>query len=188
MARPRQFNETDAIEAAMVVFWIRGYAGTSLPDLLDAMLLTRGSFYKAFDDKYSVYLRSLEHYNSTRMENALSSLTNTAEGPPRDRLIAFFQRTEYNPGKPAPKIGCFVCNTMVEMAPFDAECARICDQISERVMTSVRSVLAEMAPDQPDDYLTRKASALQRLYMGAHAMGRTGTGYDAWPQLLDDLL
>lgn len=188
MARPRQFIEAEAIEAAMIVFWIRGYAGTSLPDLLDAMSLTRGSFYKAFDDKYSVYLRALDHYDATRMNIALAALTDQTAKSPRDRLIEFFQRTEFNPAKPAPKIGCFVCNTMVEMAPFDAQCAQICNQISDRVQASIRLVLSEMAPVQPDARLDRKASALQRLYMGAHAMGRTGTGYGAWPELLDDLL
>ncbi|MEM1005393.1 MAG: TetR/AcrR family transcriptional regulator [Pseudomonadota bacterium] len=188
MARPRQFNETDAIEAAMVVFWIRGYAGTNLPDLLDAMSLTRGSFYKAFEDKYTVYRRALDHYGATRMDNALSALTDKNGKPPRERLIEFFQRSEHHPAKPAPRIGCFVCNTMVEMAPFDPECARVCNEISQRVTEAIQSVLAEISPERPASVQKRKASALQRLYMGAHAMGRTGSGYGQWVELLDDLL
>ncbi|WP_246642224.1 TetR family transcriptional regulator [Rhizobium laguerreae] len=35
----------------MDVFWRRGFHDASLPDLLDGMEISRGSFYKAFVDK-----------------------------------------------------------------------------------------------------------------------------------------
>ncbi|WP_193748794.1 TetR/AcrR family transcriptional regulator [Leisingera sp. ANG-Vp] len=188
MSRPRQFDEKDALEGAMMLFWKRGYGGTNLPDLLDAMGLTRGSFYKAFTDKHSVYLQALDHYGETRMARALGELTDRNGPPPHERLTNFFYRTENTPLRPAPRIGCFLCNVMVEMAPFDAESEARCHRISQRLWTALYSIVQESAPDQPRDVLERKATALQRLYLGSHAMGRMGASFDAWPDLLQELL
>jgi len=62
MARPREFDETEALDRAMVVFWKKGYQNTSLDDLLDAMGIQRGSFYNTFGSKKETYLRALDRY------------------------------------------------------------------------------------------------------------------------------
>ena len=49
------------------VFWQKGYEDASLPDLLEGMGLTRGSLYKAFKDKKSLFLKVLERYDTMRM-------------------------------------------------------------------------------------------------------------------------
>ena len=188
MSRPREFEESAALEGAMVTFWQHGYAGTNLPDLLDAMSLTRGSFYKAFEDKHSVYLRAIDHYAETRMNVALTAMVDPANGTPMDRLTALFMRTEYHPAKPSPKVGCFVCNAMVEMAPFDPASAKRCARVSDRLRLAMRSVLNELYPDAGDAVLDRKSAALERLYFGSHAMGRMGGSFQQWSELLSDLL
>ena len=188
MSRPRQFDETEAIEGAMIIFWKRGFAGTNMPDLLDAMSLTRGSFYKAFEDKHSVYLRALDHYDDTRMARALTQMADPATGTARERLLSFFLRTEYHSAKPARKVGCFLCNALVEMAPFDEVCAARCEQISARLLQALSSVLIEMMPESDPAVIKRKATALQRLYLGSHAMGRMGASFDEWSQMLDEIV
>ncbi len=44
----------------MNVFWSNGYHGTSLPDLLRATRLSRGSLYAAFGDKRGIFLLALD--------------------------------------------------------------------------------------------------------------------------------
>ena len=44
MARPREFDTTEALNQAMQVFWSKGYEATSLSDLIGAMELSKSSF------------------------------------------------------------------------------------------------------------------------------------------------
>ncbi|WP_240538011.1 TetR/AcrR family transcriptional regulator [Bradyrhizobium japonicum] len=53
----------------MQIFWDRGFHDASLPDLLAGMQLSKGSFYKAFGDKKSVFLRALEFYTDDGVRN-----------------------------------------------------------------------------------------------------------------------
>jgi AcrR family transcriptional regulator len=62
LGRPRGFSEETALEAAMRVFWEKGYEGTSLTDLTDAMGINRASLYSTFGDKESLFRRALARY------------------------------------------------------------------------------------------------------------------------------
>jgi AcrR family transcriptional regulator len=62
MGRPRRFCEEAALEAAMRLFWERGYEGASLSDLTEAMAMNRASLYATFGDKEALFLRALARY------------------------------------------------------------------------------------------------------------------------------
>ena len=62
MARPREFDEDEALAKAMEVFWNKGYQNTTLDDLLEGMGIQRGSFYNTFGSKRATYLRALDRY------------------------------------------------------------------------------------------------------------------------------
>lgn len=64
MARPRDFDADLALDAAMLLFWRRGFTGTSVRDLCEAMKVQPGSFYGAFTSKEECYRRALERYLS----------------------------------------------------------------------------------------------------------------------------
>ena len=68
MARPREFDETTALEAAIECFWQRGYEATSVRDLADKMRISAPSLYNAYGDKHALFVQALEHYldHSTR--------------------------------------------------------------------------------------------------------------------------
>jgi TetR/AcrR family transcriptional regulator, transcriptional repressor for nem operon len=60
--RPLEYDPDKALDAAMDVFWSRGYEGTSLHDLLTATGLSKSSFYQAFGSKHEAFQRALTHY------------------------------------------------------------------------------------------------------------------------------
>lgn len=62
MGRPREFDLDEALDQALHVFWKKGYEGTSLSDLTDAMGINRPSLYCAFGNKESLFRKVLDHY------------------------------------------------------------------------------------------------------------------------------
>jgi AcrR family transcriptional regulator len=62
IGRPRAFDDEKALNRAMKVFWRKGYLGTSLSDLTEAMGINRPSLYAAFGNKKSLFRKALAHY------------------------------------------------------------------------------------------------------------------------------
>ena len=60
--RPREFDTDKALEAALKVFWRKGFEGASLPDLTRAMGINRPSLYAAFGNKEALFRKALDRY------------------------------------------------------------------------------------------------------------------------------
>lgn len=69
MARNVEFNETEAIQKAMEVFWRKGYNATSMRDLTDAMKINSSSLYNTIGDKHQLFLKCLTHYTDLRKKD-----------------------------------------------------------------------------------------------------------------------
>ncbi len=72
--RPRSFDETDALEKAVQVFWSKGYDGVTIDDLVAGMGVGRPSLYAVFGDKRAIFLRVLRAYSKRKGEAAASAL------------------------------------------------------------------------------------------------------------------
>ncbi len=64
MARPLEFDKDMAMEQALQVFWQKGYEKTSLQDLIEAMDLSKSSFYQSFSSKQDLFIKCLENYQN----------------------------------------------------------------------------------------------------------------------------
>jgi AcrR family transcriptional regulator len=60
--RPRAFDTDEALDQAMHLFWRKGFLGTSLSDLTEAMGINRPSLYAAFGNKEALFRRAVERY------------------------------------------------------------------------------------------------------------------------------
>jgi TetR/AcrR family transcriptional regulator, transcriptional repressor for nem operon len=106
----------------MDVFWTRGYHATSLPDLLEATKLSRGSLYAAFGDKRELFLRALDRYTDgalARLDAELDSHTSPLASI-RGCVDGYVDRTSGAKGKR----GCLLVATAMELAAHDVEVNR----------------------------------------------------------------
>ena len=88
--RPIGFDRDAALEAAMLLFWERGYEGTSMADLTQAMNLNPSSIYAAFGDKHALFSAAVRRYMEIRAQYATKAL----EEPTLERVIrALFDNT-----------------------------------------------------------------------------------------------
>ncbi|MCA9658169.1 MAG: TetR/AcrR family transcriptional regulator, partial [Myxococcales bacterium] len=121
--RPREYDPEEALDAAMGVFWARGYAATSLTDLSEATGMNRPSLYAAFGDKRSVFLRALHRY-SARMAREVGQAL--AADDLSEALFDFYARMidVFLAGEPGHR-GCMVATSASVEAPADAEIKEI---------------------------------------------------------------
>lgn len=88
--RPISFDKDAALEAAMLLFWERGYEGTSIADLTQAMRLNPSSIYAAFGDKRALFSLAVKRYMGSRAQYAANAL----EEPTLEKAIrALFNNT-----------------------------------------------------------------------------------------------
>jgi AcrR family transcriptional regulator len=104
MGRPRGFDENAALEAAMRVFWERGYEGATLSDLTSAMGINRSSMYAAFGDKAALFRRTMEQYR----EGPMRYMRDALEKPVlRDAVTSLLHSTVLFLSQPGHPRGCF---------------------------------------------------------------------------------
>jgi TetR/AcrR family transcriptional repressor of nem operon len=119
--RPREFDEGDALEAAMRRFWADGFAGTSVRDLGDAMGLCQASVYNAFGDKRALFTQCLDRYLNANMRARIARVEKSF--PPRQAIEAFLK--EIVERSLESRLGCLLANAALEIAPHDAEIAAV---------------------------------------------------------------
>src|SRR5580704_19467538 len=87
--RPRSFDELEALEKAVQVFWSKGYDGVTIDDLVAGMGVGRPSLYAVFGDKRTLFLRVLRVY--AERKGALAAKALLSPGTVRDSLVAFLR-------------------------------------------------------------------------------------------------
>jgi AcrR family transcriptional regulator len=105
IGRPRAFEPEKALEAALRVFWKKGYEGTALSDLTAAMGINRPSIYATFGNKEALFRKALDRY-SERMTNYMGeALKEPTARAVAERLMAGTADLLSCPGNPK---GCLI--------------------------------------------------------------------------------
>jgi TetR/AcrR family transcriptional regulator, transcriptional repressor for nem operon len=122
MARPREFDEATAREAAMNCFWAQGYELTSVRDLAQQMGITGASLYNAFGDKRLLYRQALHHYLEQTVRDRVARLERLA---PFAAIRTFFDEIDERSVTDKQRRGCMLVNSALELAPYDPEFQKI---------------------------------------------------------------
>jgi TetR/AcrR family transcriptional repressor of nem operon len=118
MARPREFDEAEVLDAAMQCFWAHGYEATSVKDLIERTGLTAASLYNAYSDKRAMFRTALDHY----IERSIGARLRRCEAlPPRKAIRSFFDDILRRSLGDRERKGCMVVNSALEVAPHDRE-------------------------------------------------------------------
>jgi AcrR family transcriptional regulator len=165
IGRPRAFDRDEALEAAMVLFWRKGFAAASMNDLCDAMGVRSPSLYAAFGSKEALYLEAIERYVETIGPPIWGKLAegNTARASVENLLLA---ATESLPKSQETPAGC--------MAALGA----VCDEWPAGIAEAVRKIRIDML-DRLRSRLeagaahgelapTTDIEALSRFYLGIY--------------------
>jgi len=173
----------------MHAFWSGGYHGTSLPDLLRATRLSRGSLYTAFGDKRGLFLHALDRYideSLARVDTELDPARGAVAGL-KVFLAGYVDRASGTRGKR----GCLVVATAMELAGQDTEVERRIRRFFRALENRLADAFARARAEghladgvDPAD----AARALLGLVEGLRVIAKTGVDRAVWQATADALL
>ncbi|WP_456391386.1 TetR/AcrR family transcriptional regulator [Profundibacter sp.] len=167
--RPRGFEQTVALDAAMRVFWAQGYAGASIDVLCRAMNVPRASLYQVFGDKQALFLAAITHYGELRFASMMQPLL--GEDELHSDLLTFFYGVVDFATRDEKTLGCLVAsalsdaagNDLVMRSRFASEVAKVEVALSARIATAQN--MGQIAPQPSADDLGMMLAACARGLM-----------------------
>jgi TetR/AcrR family transcriptional regulator, transcriptional repressor for nem operon len=112
MTRSAPYDRETALDAAMALFWEKGFHATSLKDLEAALAMKPGSIYAAFASKENLYLLALERYFAASIAGFRDQLANGAS--PLDVLADQFRAYARLPAGDRSRQACMLTRTLVD--------------------------------------------------------------------------
>lgn len=183
--RPREFDLDAAVDKAMLIFWERGYEGTTLNDLTAAFGIQRGSFYKAFGSKEALFERVLLRYQET----VASYTTDALEQPTALKVIASTWRNaaDASTGADTPN-GCLIVQaalgTSADSNSAHEELTRIRNDHRSRLVSRFERAVGE--GDLPREINTEALSDyVVAVQWGISVRARTGGTRDEVQAMVD---
>jgi TetR/AcrR family transcriptional regulator, transcriptional repressor for nem operon len=163
MARPRTFDEADALDAAIDCFWRRGYGATSVRDLGDEMGLGSASLYNAFLDKRTLFLRALDRYLDGTMRERIARLERSL--PPKEAVRAFIDEIVERSLNDPERRGCMLINAAAEFGARDPEFGEEIAARLDELQRFFRRMLARARSDGSIP-MERDPAEMSRLMLG----------------------
>lgn len=186
MARTKEFNEDQALDKAVEIFWHKGYNGTSAQDLVTHLGLSRSSLYDTFGDKQKLFSKALKKYQK-QGQDAVKELLEESDNV-KDAFTQIFKQAVIESLEDRITKGCFMVNSSVELAMHDDEIAKI---VSDNRQTMEDVFLKAVKKGQEAGQISTKLDALTLArfvfnnYSGIRVLARAG---EKNKQVYDDIL
>ncbi len=164
---------------------MNGYEATSIQDLVNKLGISRSSLYNTFEDKHSLYISALALYQQWQIQWLQSAVD--AFGYSRQTIEKIFQSALDNILVDDLCRGCFLANSMIEMAKHDTDVAHLVTgyrtEIEEIFYQSlVATQTAEALTSVPEP--RAMARHLYSTLVGLNALAKTKPD----PQVLKDIV
>lgn len=122
MARPKEFDQDEALRHAVRLFCQQGYAATSTDQLISVMGISRQSMYDTFGGKRQLYLEAYRRYTAESVHDQIS-LLQKATSPLAGIEKVLLALTVKPEGERA--LGCMGINAICEFGQSDSEVASL---------------------------------------------------------------
>lgn len=175
MPRVIEFDEIEALDKAMTLFWEKGYARTSVRDLVKYTGVAHAGLYNVFQDKKGLFNRALEKYASENDDTILHTLENEDSG--LQSIHDFFDIAIERVKSSTFRNGCFLVNSVSEFGFSDAAVHNIASRSLKRQKNAFINALTNGVND--GDILSSKnipeiADFLTSSLNGLSTMTRLG--------------
>ncbi|MEM9045327.1 MAG: TetR/AcrR family transcriptional regulator [Pseudomonadota bacterium] len=135
-------RKSDAVDAALELFWSKGYAETSMAEIVDATGMNRYALYSVFGNKREIFLAALETYFEEGRQTFEPILFNS-EVAPFER-IEMGMRTFIGMLREKQN-GCFICHVAVEHRSDDPEVDQAVNAYFNKIREVIRVPLEDAA-------------------------------------------
>lgn len=185
MARIKEFDENEVLDKAMGVFWEKGYNSTSAQDLVSELGISRSSLYDTFGDKHSLFVKALKQYQTEKINPVIKGTQ--FEEDPEAYIRFFFESVKSEALTDNRSKGCFLINSVVELAPIDSEVLNIANTI---MLDTEDALYKAIKRGQDKGVFTTKnsAHALARFIFNSLNGLRVTVKFDSTPKMFDDIV
>ena len=152
-----KFDPDEALEAAMQVFWSKGYKQTSLEDLLKAMNVAKSSFYQTFGSKSQLFKKCINRYRNALMNDINDALAEADTG--LKFIEHFFYSILDETIKGKERRGCLILNSANEFSRSDPEITGLITEGIEQ-FTHILKQAVQRSQKEGDIPKTRPAKSL----------------------------
>ena len=140
----------------MRLFWRKGYAATSVDDLIKSLHLSRSSLYDTFGDKRTLFLEALKLYSERVISGTARTLNESPS--PIAGVQKVFDDLVAGAGSETAALGCFMVNSVAELVPYDPDVTKIATTYADALQRLFTTVLTQA---RSQDMLTNKQTPEQ---------------------------
>ncbi len=131
MVRSRAFDPSTALNRVVELFSSKGYADTSMDDIVNATGVSRYGLYGTFGNKRELFEQALERYADSMGRDSFLRLLEPDASVEHVRAI-FDERLEAM-CKSGENRGCMLCHTAMELAPHDPDIQAVLQRFMKRM-------------------------------------------------------
>jgi len=174
--RPKAYDRNAILDIARELFWEKGYAGTSLIDLTQAMKVSKSSFYSAFSSKDELYRICLEAYGKAFVREMIQKVAMKDQVLPA--LKSYFESIATENAGDTPAKGCLLVNSANEIGlthPYLSPVVQDCMLLVRNTLKNALDLAVRKAELKADFDTDAGSYHLLTFMNGLRTMVKSGT-------------
>jgi AcrR family transcriptional regulator len=166
--RPRLFDEETALDEVTDLFWRKGYADTSVADIVEVSGVHKPSLYRIFGTKEQLFARVARRYLARRMDVLATLVESSGHGIDGIHTFVSLMRDDIVSG--TSKHGCLLVATSTELCGTTPSWENFGPIYREAVRDLMRSLATKAGSGI--DIIDQRAELLTTWFLGIDITAR----------------